>query len=333
MNYFHDISFANPKAFFLLVIPVLFGIWYGWRYNRIFPEMKISSLEGFRKSGLSVKGNFKTLIPLARILVFALLVVAFARPQSSLKEENVSTEGIDIVMAMDISGSMKARDLQPDRLEAGKQVAIDFVSGRPNDRIGLVVFAGESFTQTPLTTDHAMLKKIISEMKEGLVEDGTAIGMGLATAANRLKESEAKSKVIILVTDGENNAGFIDPLTAADIAVQYGLRVYTIGVGTIGMAPYPFQVGNQIVYQNIEVKIDEELLKKIADMTGGKYFRATDNKSLKRIYDEIDMLEKSKIKVASIQRVSEEFHPFVIAAMALFLLEMLLRYVFLRSIP
>ncbi len=333
MSFFHDISFANPKAFFLLAVPLLFGIWYWWKYNKIFPELKLSSLEGFKISGSSLKGNLKTLIPVARALAFSLLVVAFARPQSSLKEENISTEGIDIILTMDISGSMKARDLDPDRLEAAKQVAIDFVSGRPTDRIGLVVFAGESFTQTPLTTDHAMLKKMLSELKEGLVEDGTAIGMGLATAANRLKESEAKSKVIILVTDGENNAGFIDPLTATDIAMQFGMRVYTIGVGTIGMAPYPFQMGNRIVYQNIEVKIDEELLKKIAGQTGGKYFRATDNKSLKRIYDEIDTLEKSKIKVASIQRVSEEFHPFVIGAMLLFLLEMLLRYVFLRSVP
>lgn len=333
MNFFHDISFANPKAFALLAVPLAFGLWYGWRYRKIFPELKLSSLHGFVKSGSSPLGYLKTLIPLKRALAFALLVVALARPQSSLKEENISTEGIDIVLTMDISGSMKARDLQPDRLEAAKQVAIDFVSGRPNDRIGLVVFAGESFTQTPLTTDHAMLKRMISEMKEGLVEDGTAIGMGLATAANRLKESEAKSKVIILVTDGENNAGFIDPLTAADIAMQYGLRVYTIGVGTIGTAPYPFQVGGRVVYQNIEVKIDEDLLKKIADRTGGKYFRATDNKSLKRIYDEIDTMEKTKIKIASIQRKSEEFHPFALGALVLFLLEMLVRYLFLRSVP
>lgn len=333
MKFFHDISFANPQAFFLLAIPVLFGIWYWWRYNKIFPELKLSSLESFKAMGSSLMGKLKTLIPVIRVMAFSLIVVALARPQSSLKEENISTEGIDIVLAMDISGSMKARDLQPDRLEAAKQVAIDFVSGRPTDRIGLVVFAGESFTQCPLTTDHAMLKKLISEMKEGLVEDGTAIGMGLATAANRLNESEAKSRVIILVTDGENNAGFIDPLTATDIAMQYGLRVYTIGVGTIGMAPYPFQMGGRTIYQNVEVKIDEELLKKIADQTGGKYFRATDNKSLKRIYDEIDTLEKSKIKVASIQRESEEFHPFVIAALVLLLLEMLFRYLILKSVP
>ena len=333
MIFFHDISFANPKAFMLMALPLLFAIWYWWKYNKIFPELKLSSLEKFRSSGSSLKGKLKPLIPLTRIIAFALLVIAFARPQSSMKEENISTEGIDIVLAMDISGSMKARDLQPDRLEAAKQVSIDFVSGRPTDRIGLVVFAGESFTQTPLTTDHAMLKKMISEMKEGLVQDGTAIGMGLATAANRLMESEAKSKVIILVTDGENNMGFIDPLTATDICVQYGFRVYTIGVGTTGMAPFPFQYGGRTIFQNVEVKIDEDLLKKIAAQTGGKYFRATDNKSLKRIYDEIDSLEKSKIRVASIQRLSEEFHPFVLCALILFLLEIVLRYVFLRSVP
>src|ERR1051325_6050323 len=232
MKYFHDISFANPQAFFLLVIPALFGIWYWWRYNKLFPDLRLSSVEGFKKLGSSLQGNLKTLIPVVRALAVSLLVIAFARPQSSLKEENISTEGIDIMLAMDISGSMKARDFQPDRIGATKQVLTDFVSGRPHDRIGLVIFAGEAFTQTPLTTDHAMLKKMISEMKDGLVEDGTAIGMGLATAANRLKESEAKSKVIILVTDGSNTSGSIPPATAAEIAKQMNVRVYTVGVGT-----------------------------------------------------------------------------------------------------
>lgn len=333
MEYWKNITFAFPAAFFLLAVPVLLALWYWWQYKNQFPELKLSSIAAFSKHGSSLMGKLKSLIPAARLIAFALLVVALARPQSSLNEENIETEGIDIVLAMDISGSMLARDLKPDRLNAAKQVAADFVSGRPNDRIGLVVFAGESFTQSPLTTDHEMLKKLLSELKEGLVEDGTAIGMGIATAASRLKESETKSKVIILATDGENNAGFIDPLTATDIAIQYGIRVYTIGVGTIGKAPYPFQYGGRTVYQDVEVKIDEELLTKIADQTGGKYFRATDNKSLQRIYDEIDTLEKSKIKVASIQRVSEEFYPFAFAALVFFLLEALLRYVFLKSVP
>ncbi len=333
MTFWNNITFANPKAFALLAIPLLLWLWYWWRYKKIFPELTLSSTVAFSKTGSSLRGKLKTLIPVFRGLALALLVIAFARPQSSLKEENISTEGIDIVLAMDISGSMKARDLQPDRLEAAKSVAVEFVSGRPSDRMGLVVFAGESFTQCPLTTDHNMLKKLISELKEGLVEDGTAIGMGLATSANRLKDSEAKSKVVILVTDGENNAGFIDPITATEIAQQYGIRVYTIGVGTIGTAPYPFQYGGRTIYQNVEVRIDEELLKKVAANTGGKYFRATDNRSLRKIYDEIDQLERSIIKVASIQRVSEEFHPFVIGALILFLLEILLRFVFLRSVP
>ena len=333
MKYWHDITFAFPAAFFLLAVPLLLALWYWWKYRTRFPEMKLSSIAVFKRRGSSLSGKFKALIPASRLLALMLLIVALARPQSSLKEENISTEGIDIVLAMDVSGSMLARDLQPDRLNAAKQVAADFVSGRPHDRIGLVVFAGESFTQCPLTTDHAMLKKQLSELKEGLVEDGTAIGMGIATAANRLKDSEAKSKVIILATDGENNAGFIDPLTATDIALQYGIRIYTIGVGTIGTAPYPFQYGGRTIYQDVEVKIDEDLLRKIADQTGGKYFRATDNKALKRIFGEIDTLEKSKINVASIQRVSEEFYPFAFGALIFFLLEILLRYVFLKSVP
>ncbi len=332
MKFWNDITFANPNAFALLAIPLLFAVWYWWRYKQLFPELQLSSAAVFEGKS-SFSGKMKTLIPVLRMLAFALLVVAFARPQTSLKEENITTEGIDIMLAIDISGSMLARDLQPNRIEAAKQVMNDFVAGRPTDRIGLVIFAGESFTQSPLTTDHAVLKKVISELRDGMVVDGTAIGMGIATSVNRLKESDAKSKVIILATDGENNAGFIDPRTATEIAIQYGIRIYTIGVGTIGKAPYPFQYGGRTMYQDVEVKIDEELLKEISADTGAKYFRATDNKSLQRIFEEIDAMEKSKIKVAAIQRVSDEFHPFVIGAMLFFLFEILLRYVFLRSIP
>ncbi|GIV34893.1 MAG: aerotolerance protein BatA [Chitinophagales bacterium] len=333
MTFWNNITFANPKAFLLLAVPVVFWIWYAWRYKKIYPEFRLSSAEAFLTLGSSLRGRLKLLLPLLRSLAFAMIVVAFARPQSTLKEENISTEGIDIILALDISGSMKARDLQPDRLEAAKKLATDFISGRPNDRMGLVVFAGESFTQCPLTTDHNMLKKLITELKEGLVEDGTAIGMGLANAVNRLRESEAKSKVIILITDGENNAGFIDPLTATELAQQFGVRVYTIGVGTIGTAPFPFQYGGRTIYQNVEVRIDEKLLREIAVRTGGKYFRATDNQSLRKIFQEIDQLERSIIQVASIQRVSEEFYPFALAALILLLLELTLRYVFLRSLP
>lgn len=332
-QYWNSITFKDPQWFFLLAVPVLLALWYWGQYKNQFPDLKLSSIEYFSKQGSSLAGKLKSLIPAARLIVFALLVVALARPQSSLKEENIETEGIDIILSMDVSGSMLACDLKPDRLTAAKQVASDFVSGRPNDRIGLVVFAGESFTQSPLTTDQDMLKRLLAELKEGLVEDGTAIGMGLATAANRLKDSEAKSKVVILITDGENNKGFIDPLTATDIAIQYGIRVYTIGVGTTGKLQCPIEYAGRTFYQNVEVRIDEATLRKVAEGTGGKYFRATDNKSLQRIYDEIDTLETSKIKVASIQRVSEEFYPFAIGALVLLLLEVLLRYVFLKSVP
>lgn len=332
-QFLNDITFANPNAFFLLVIPALFIVWYVFQYKKLYPELKLSSIKALATVQGSVRGSLKKIIFLFRVAAFSLLVIALARPQSRLKEQNITTEGIDIVMAVDISGSMLARDFQPDRLEAAKLVGADFIDGRPNDRIGLVVFAGESFTQSPLTTDHSIVKKLLSEIKDGMVEDGTAIGMGLATSVNRLKESDAKSKVVILLTDGVNNTGFIDPLTATDAAIQFGVRVYTIGVGTIGEAPYPFRMHNRTVYQNVEVKIDEELLQQIAATTGGRYFRATDNKSLQRIYEEIDELEKSKIQVASIQRVSEEFHPFLFLAGLFFLLELLLRYIFLKSIP
>ena len=259
--------------------------------------------------------------------------MALARPQSTLQEENIISEGIDIVLAMDVSGSMLARDFEPNRLEAAKAVAGEFIAGRPNDRIGLVVFAGESFTQSPITVDHRVLQKLLDEIKDGLLEDGTAIGMGLATAVNRLKDSEAKSKVVILLTDGVNNSGFIDPVTATEAALQFGIRVYTIGVGTMGKAPYPFKQGNRTVYRDMEVNIDEELLQKISGMANGEYYRAIDNESLKGIYEEIDILEKSRIEVASISRVSEKFLPFVLLAGLLLLIEMLLRYTILRSIP
>ena len=331
--FWNDITFANPTAFFLFIIPVLFLVWYILKYKNLYPQLKLSTLKGLATMQASIRGALKNLLFVFRLLVVSFLVLALARPQSSLKEENITTEGIDIVLAMDISSSMLARDFEPNRLEAAKNVAIDFVDGRPNDRIGLVVFAGESFTQSPLTTDHMVVKKQLSELKEGLVEDGTAIGMGLATSVTRLKESDAKSRVVILLTDGVNNSGFIDPVTAADAAIQFGVRAYTIGVGSEGEAPYPFQMGNRTVYQNVEVKIDEELLQEIADKTGGQYFRATDNESLRRIYEEIDKLEKTKIEIASIQRLSEEFHPFLFFAGLFLLLEILLRYTILRSIP
>ena len=332
-NFIHHITFTNPKAFFLLVLPIMYVVYYLWRQRKQYPELTLSTLAGLEKIGSSNRGALKGMLFTLRVVGVCALIIALARPQSSLNEKNITSEGIDIVMALDISSSMLAKDFEPDRLNAAKKLTKQFIDSRPDDRIGLVIFAAESFTQCPVTTDHEVLSKLLSDVKENMVDDGTAIGLGLATAVTRLQESQTKSKVVILLTDGENNAGFIDPLTAADAAVLNGVRVYTIGVGTIGQAPFPMRMGDRIVYQNMEVKIDEELLKKIAKQTGGEYFRATNNASLKKIYDEIDTMEKSKIEIASIQRTSDEFMPFVLAAIILLAAEMILRYTYLRSIP
>jgi Ca-activated chloride channel family protein len=332
VEFIRNIKFANPQVFFLLIIPVLMLVYYAFLYNNRFASFRFSSLEGVASLRSNWKAAIKQWLFLFRIIAICLLIIALARPQSSLNEDNITSEGIDIVVSLDISGSMLAKDFEPDRLQAAKKLTAEFIEGRPSDRIGFVVFAGESFTQCPITTDHAVLKKSVSEARDGMVEDGTAIGMGLATGINRLKDSEAKSKVIILLTDGVNNAGFVDPLTATDLAIQENVRVYTIGVGTRGMAPYPFKVGNRTVYQNVEVQIDEDLLQKIAASTGGLYFRATNNESLKKIFNEIDTLEKSKIEVASIQRLSEEFLPFAILAALFLLAEILLNYLITRTV-
>jgi len=325
-SFLDHITFANPKAFYLLMLPVLLVFWIAWRYNKQYAELRMSSLEGFTGSG-SYKGAIKTGLYLVRILTFCLLIVVMARPESNMREENYTAEGIDLVLALDVSTSMLAEDFKPNRLVAAKELAADFISGRPSDRVGLVVFAAESFTQCPITTDRQIVLTLLSKIKDGLIEDGTAIGMGLATSVSRLKESEAKSKVVILLTDGINNTGFIDPATASEAALAYGVRVYTIGVGTIGTARHPMSP------VPVDVKIDEALLKQIAEMTGGQYFRATNNESLKQIYDEIDTLEKTKIEVSTIQRVSLEFYPILLAAGLMLLLEMLLRYTLVRSIP
>ena len=268
-----------------------------------------------------------------RMLAVLLLIVVLARPQSTSSWQDVTTEGIDIVMALDISGSMQAEDLKPNRLEASKKVAKTFIGNRPNDRLGLVVFAGESFTQCPLTTDHSVILNLFNDVKSGMLEDGTAIGMGLATSVKRLKDSEAISKVVILLTDGDNNSGSIAPATAAEIAKEFGVRVYTIGVGTRGMAPMPYpDAFGRMQYQDVPVKINEELLTRIADMTDGKYFRATDNASLEEVYKEIDELERSKIDVTEYRKRKEEFLPFAIAALLLLACEVLLKQTVLRSI-
>ncbi len=260
-----------------------------------------------------------------RCLAFAALIIALARPQSSLSWQNSTTEGIDIMIASDISGSMLAEDFQPNRLEAGKNIAIDFIKNRPDDRIGLVIFSGESFTQCPLTIDHDVLINLYKDIKNGMIDDGTAIGMGLATAVNRLKESEAKSKVIILLTDGSNNTGSIPPITAAEIAKQFNVRVYTVGLGTKGFAPYPVQTPLGIQYQRMQVDVDEVTLTKIANITGGRYFRATNNETLKNIYEQIDKMEKAKIDVTQYHKKTEMFLPFALIALLFLLLEFVLK--------
>jgi Ca-activated chloride channel family protein len=267
------------------------------------------------------------------MLAFTFIVIALARPQTTNRWNTATTEGIDIVMSLDISSSMLAMDLKPDRLEAAKDVAASFINGRPNDNIGLVVFSKESFTQCPLTLDHAVLLNLLKDVKCGMIEDGTAIGHGLATAVSRLKDSKAKSKVVILLTDGSNNAGEIAPVTAAEIAKTFGVRVYTIAVGTTGEAPYPVQTAMGVRVMPMKVEIDEKILTQIAQLTGGKYFRATNNKALKEIYQEIDQMEKTKMSVQEYSKKYEEYALFAMIGLAFFLMELLLRYTLLKNIP
>ncbi|MFI5251814.1 MAG: VWA domain-containing protein [Bacteroidota bacterium] len=326
-------KFANPEYFFfLLAIPAMI-YWYWKKYRSQYVELQVPTVTVFRYAGRSWRQRLRHILFILRIIGVALITVALARPQSTSGGENVSTEGIDIVLATDISGSMLAEDFQPNRVEAAKKVAADFIDSRENDRIGLVVFSGVAFTQSPLTIDHVVVKNLLKEIKPGMIEDGTAIGDGLATAVSRLKTSKAKSKVIILLTDGVNNRGFIDPLTAAGIAQTFGIRVYTIGVGTEGLAPYPVQTPFGVQYQQMQVEIDEALLKKIADQTGGKYFRATDNRSLKTIYDEIDKLEKTKIEVTQFRRYKEEFYSAAMFGGLFLLVELFLSQTWFRKNP
>jgi Ca-activated chloride channel family protein len=319
--------------FYLLLGLVPLIAWYIFQQKKLSASLQFSTTKGFSGAPKTWKHYLRHFIFVTRVLTLALLIVVLARPQSSESWENQQTEGIDIVMAIDVSTSMLARDLKPDRLEAAKDVATQFIAGRPYDRIGLVVFAGESFTQCPLTTDHAVVTNLLRETQTGILEDGTAIGNGLATAVNRLKESSAVSRVIILLTDGENNRGEIPPLTAAEIAKTFGIRVYTIGVGTEGTAPYPVQTNFGTRIQQVQVKIDEETLQSIANTTDGEYFRATDNKKLQQIYEQIDQLEKSKIEVKEFSRKQEEFQPFAWAALAMIILGLFLKFSVFRNIP
>lgn len=328
-----DITFKNPELFWLalLLVPMVAHYVLMQRKNRA--VFRFSNVASAKVAADNLKSKLIHLPFILRCLTVVLLVVVLARPQSTSSWQDVTAEGIDIVMAIDISSSMNAEDFKPNRLGAAKKVAQKFIGNRPNDRIGLVVFAGESFTQCPLTTDHSVILNLFDDVKSGMLEDGTAMGMGLATSVKRLKDSEAISKVVILLTDGENNSGSIAPATAAEIAKEFGVRVYTVGVGTRGTAPVPFtDPFGRTRYQDMEVKINEELLTRIADLTDGKYFRATDNESLDQVYAEIDELEKSKIDVTEYRKRKEEFLPFAILALLLLGIEVLLKQTVLRSI-
>ncbi|NVN96471.1 MAG: VWA domain-containing protein [Bacteroidetes bacterium] len=326
-------EFANPVYLYLLLIIPLLIVWYIFKNNKSFAEIQFSSFSPFKNVKKTLKQRMYHLLFVLRLLVISLLIIVLARPQSSLSKRNVSIEGIDIVLAYDISSSMLAEDFKPNRLEAGRDVGLQFINGRPNDRIGLVIFSGEAFTQCPLTSDHGVLKNLFLSVKTGIIEDGTALGDGLATAVSRIKDSKAISKVIILMTDGVSNMGSVDPLSAADIAKLFGIRVYTIGIGTTGVAPYPFKTPFGIQYQNMEVKIDEALLKQISKTTNGNYYRATSKTKLENIFNEIDKLEKSKIDVTEFHKKSEEFLYFILLAAFLLIVEIIVRYTFYRTIP
>lgn len=332
-EWLQHINFAYPWMLWLLLLVPLMMVWYIAKQKQNRSSFKVSSLGIYKKHNTG-KNNFIHLPFILRLLTISLLIVAVARPQSKNEEERIEGEGIDIILCMDVSGSMLAEDFTPNRMEAAKEVAVKFIEGRKADRIGLVIFSGEPFTQCPLTTDHAVLISQVYGVHSGVLQDGTAIGSGLATSVERLKKSESKSKVVILLTDGENNGGLIDPATAMEIAKTFKVKVYTIGVGTEGFATLPQQsAGGGITRTQEKVNIDEKLLKEIARQTGGAYFRATDNTSLQNIYTEIDKLEKSKIETSRFAKYAEEFYWLAIAAAVLLLMEMWLRYKVLRKFP
>jgi len=328
----NGIRFAAPLFLYaLLVIPAMVAF-YLMKQQRVTASVRMPGLQPFAHTGTTFRHYLRHILFALRVVAITLLIIVLARPQRTDRYQDVSTEGIDIVLTQDISGSMLARDFKPDRLDAAKNIATEFISGRPYDRIGLVVFSGESFTQCPITTDHAVLINLLREIQSGMIEDGTAIGMGLATAVNRIKDSKAKSKVIILLTDGVNNRGEIAPATAADIAKTFGIRVYTIGVGTQGTAPYPVQTPYGIQYQDMPVEIDEGILQEIAQKTGGKYFRATDNDKLTQVYKEIDKLEKSKIDVKQFSRKEEKYLMPAVIAFFLLLFEIAARNTIFKNL-
>lgn len=325
--------FEYPALLWLLVIPAFMLVHYVYiEVSGRRPHLRVPDIKFWKAGGRSVLGVIRHLPFLLRTIALVMIIIAIARPRSSTKMDKIDTEGIDIVLAMDVSTSMLARDFTPDRISAAKDIAIEFISQRPSDRMGIVVFAGESYTQCPLTTDRATLINLMKEIETGLIEDGTAIGNGLATAVARMQNSDAKSRVVILLTDGVNNSGEITPQTAADIAKTYGIRVYTIGVGANGTAPYPVMTPWGVQMQNVEVEIDENLLKNIAETTGGRYFRATDNTKLSEIYGEINKMEKARTTIDSFPIYKELFTGFALIALACLLLEVLISFI-LRRLP
>jgi Ca-activated chloride channel homolog len=326
-------TFNNPEYLFLLLLLVPMIFWYVKEMHKSDASLQISSHRSLLTLAKSKRLKMMHLPFGLRSLAVALLIIALARPQASNSWRTESTEGIDIMLALDISGTMLAEDLKPNRLEASKDVASEFILSRPNDNIGLVVFAGESFTQCPLTTDHAVLVNLFKGIEYGIIEDGTAIGLGLANAVNRIKDSKAKSKVIILLTDGSNNRGDIAPITAAEIAKTFGIRIYAIGVGSYGKVSIPVPTPMGVQYQLMDSEFDEKSLQEIAAMTGGNYFRATNNDKLRSIYQEIDKLEKTKINVKEYSKKNEEYYLFALAALLFLILEVILRNTVLRRIP
>ncbi len=327
------IILARPWFLLLLVIVPLIIIWYILKRNTSTTSIGYSDISTIQKVRHSFRQRMMHVPFILRMLLISVLIFIIAQPQKSFDKNDYKVEGIDILMALDISGSMLAEDFKPNRLEASKEVAAQFIDGRPTDRVGLIIFSSEAFMQCPLTIDHKVLKSFFSEVKSGMITDGTAIGDGLGLSIAHIKQSKAVSKVIILLTDGINNTGSLDPQTAAEIAKKFGIRVYTIGVGTMGKAPYPFQTSFGIQYQNIDVQIDENLLKQVAETTGGKYFRATNKEKLEQIYNQIDKLEKSKIDVTKYNNRHDEYFIFTLVAIGLLLLEILLRYTIFKKIP
>lgn len=331
----NHLTFAHPWILIFLAIIPLMVAWFLWKYRKQKPALQFSNITLFRGSKKTFRQQTYPLLYILRLVAVAALVVALARPQSKLSRQEIKVEGIDIVLAMDVSGSMLAEDFKPNRLEAAKKVAADFINGRKNDRIGLVVFSGEAFTQVPLTIDHSVLLKQLAALKSGMIKDGTALGDGLATAINRIKDSEAKSKVIILLTDGINNQGSVDPQSAAEIAALYNIRLYTIGVGTQGLAPYPMRdPTGHVRYQNVPVELDEFLLTHMAQATHeGHYFRATNKKSLQQIFSQIDQMEKSKIDVTQYAQAKDEYFIWLLIAALALLIELILGLLYYRTNP